>query len=177
MATGTPQPLNPEFGAKPSVYYINIPKTFLAGTVVNKATDECFEGADVTLKDIASGTEMKTKTNNYGDFEFEGLDSGKVYSLKIESAGYSPITKDSHRTQHRHILGRSIPKQIGKLAHTNLFSFLSSFSSRKHQRDRLRFPCVFASGNAANLRSTLVSAETEPCQPFDRCLAAFARRL
>ena len=95
MATGTPQPLHPEYGAKPSVYYINIPKTFLAGTVVNKATDECFEGADVTLKDVASGAEMKTKTNNYGDFEFEGLDSGKVYSLKIESAGYSPITKDT----------------------------------------------------------------------------------
>jgi tetrathionate reductase subunit B len=95
VATGTPQPLNPEFGAKPSVYYIDIPKTFLAGTVVDKATDECFEGADVTLKDVASGKELKTKTNNYGDFEFEGLDSGKVYSLKIESAGYSSITKDT----------------------------------------------------------------------------------
>jgi len=95
VATGTPQPLNPEFGAKPSVYYINMPKTFLAGSVFDKTNNDCFEGADVTLKDIASGREMKTKTNNYGDFEFEGLDSGKVYSLKIESAGYSTITKDS----------------------------------------------------------------------------------
>jgi hypothetical protein len=90
-----PVPLHPEYWTQNRVYYMGLPKTFIAGTVVNKATDECFEGADVTLKDIATGKEMKAKTNNYGDFEFEGLDSGKVYSLKIESAGYSPITKDT----------------------------------------------------------------------------------
>ena len=95
VATGTPQPLNPEYGAKPSVFYINIPKTFIAGSVVNKATDECFEGADVTLKDIAADKELKTKTNNYGDFEFEGLDGGKVYSLRVEAAGYTPITMEA----------------------------------------------------------------------------------
>ncbi len=95
VATGTPQPMNPEFGAKPSVYYIKLPKMFIAGSVVNKANDECFEGADVTLKDIVAGKELKTKTNNYGDFEFEGLDGGKVYSLRIEAPGYSTITMDS----------------------------------------------------------------------------------
>ena len=95
VATGTPQPLTPEYGAKPSVYYINIPKMFIAGSVVNKATDECFEGADVTLKDVAAGKELKTKTNNYGDFEFEGLDGGKVYSLRVEAAGYTPITMEA----------------------------------------------------------------------------------
>ncbi|WP_455284054.1 4Fe-4S dicluster domain-containing protein [[Eubacterium] cellulosolvens] len=95
VATGAPQPLHPEYGAKPNVLYINIPKNFLAGSVVDKANDECFEGADVTLKDIASGKEMKTKTNNFGDFEFEGLDSDRAYSLRIEAAGYAPITMDT----------------------------------------------------------------------------------
>jgi len=61
--------------------------------VVNKATDECFEGADVTLKDVAADKELKT--NNYGDFEFEGLDGGKVYSLRVEAAGYTPITMEA----------------------------------------------------------------------------------
>jgi len=95
VATGTPQPLNPEFGVKPNVFYINIPKTFLAGTVVDKASDECFEGANVTLTDVASGTTRTTTTNNYGDFEFEGLDSGKVYSLSISATGYTTITQNS----------------------------------------------------------------------------------
>jgi Fe-S-cluster-containing dehydrogenase component len=95
VATGEPQPLHPEYGAKPNVFYINIPKTFLAASVVDKTNDECFEGADVTLTDIAAGKTMTTKTDNYGDFEFEGLDSGKVYSLRIEAPGYTAITMDS----------------------------------------------------------------------------------
>jgi tetrathionate reductase subunit B len=95
VASGTPQPLHPEYGVKPNVFYIDLPKTFLAGTVVDKTNDECFEGADVTLKDVASGSVMTTKTNNYGDFEFEGLESGKVYSLSIAASGYSTLTKDT----------------------------------------------------------------------------------
>jgi tetrathionate reductase subunit B len=89
------QPLHPEYGTSPKVYYIELPKTFLAGTVVNGITDECFEGADVTLTDIASGSKLSTKTNNFGDFEFEGLDSGKTYSLLIEASGYASYKADA----------------------------------------------------------------------------------
>jgi len=38
---------------------------------------------------------VKTKTNNYGDFEFDGLNPGR-YTVKLEYAGYAtkiiPIT-------------------------------------------------------------------------------------
>jgi tetrathionate reductase subunit B len=95
VAAGTAKPPNPEFATNPRVYYINLPKTFIAGTVVNGSTDDCFEGANVTLKDTASGATMSTTTNNYGDFEFEGLDSGKTYSLTIQASGYTTITQDS----------------------------------------------------------------------------------
>jgi len=95
VAAGTAKSLNPEFGTNPRVYYTNMPKTFIAGTVVNGSTDECFEGAAVTLKDTASGATMSTTTNNYGDFEFEGLDGGKTYSLTIQASGYTTITQDS----------------------------------------------------------------------------------
>jgi Fe-S-cluster-containing dehydrogenase component len=108
VASKTAQPMNPEFGAKPNVYYINPKKYFLAGSVADKATDECFEGADVTLTDIhgspaayeggsqiPAGAQTKIKTNNYGDFEFEGLDIGKEYSLSIEAPGYTPIVMAS----------------------------------------------------------------------------------
>ena len=35
---------------------------------------------------------MTTKTNNYGDFEFEGLEANKNYSIKIEAKGYYPVS-------------------------------------------------------------------------------------
>jgi hypothetical protein len=41
------------------------------------------------------GKLVKTKTNNYGDFEFDGLNPGK-YTVKLEYAGYAakniPVT-------------------------------------------------------------------------------------
>lgn len=43
VAAETAKPLHPEFGTESKVFYINLPKTFLAGTVVNGSTDECFE--------------------------------------------------------------------------------------------------------------------------------------
>ncbi len=96
------QPIHPEYGAKPKVFYIDLPKTFLAGSLVS-STKECLEGADLTLTDTTSGQKRTMKTNNFGDFEFEGLDSGKSYSLLIEAAGHAPykidaiqLTKDTY---------------------------------------------------------------------------------
>ena len=42
----------------------------------------------VTL--IGDGEKKATRTNNYGDFEFEGLPADKEYSVKIEYPGYKP---------------------------------------------------------------------------------------
>ena len=42
--------LKPEAGAKPRVYYIDLPnKYFIAGEVFDPEDDECLEGAKVTL--------------------------------------------------------------------------------------------------------------------------------
>jgi Fe-S-cluster-containing dehydrogenase component len=43
------EPLNPELKTRPNVVYLDVPKTFLAGSVVYSDKDECFEGASVTL--------------------------------------------------------------------------------------------------------------------------------
>jgi tetrathionate reductase subunit B len=79
--------LHPEFGLKPNVYYIGLPKRFVAGTVIFGDTDECAENVNVTL--VGKGHKEAIKTNNYGDFEFEGLNADKDFTIKIEHSGYT----------------------------------------------------------------------------------------
>jgi Fe-S-cluster-containing dehydrogenase component len=80
--------LHPEFGLRPRVKYISIPKRFIAGTVIFKHRDECAENVKVTLS--SGGKKQTVRTNNFGDFEFEGLEEGGDFSLKIEHSGYTP---------------------------------------------------------------------------------------
>jgi len=93
VASGKTEVLNPEHKAKPRVYYMNLPKTFIAGSVLYGDVDECAEGVTVTLIDQSTGKSAKATTNNFGDFEFDGLNPGK-YAVKIEGAGYAPKTVD-----------------------------------------------------------------------------------
>ena len=85
-----------EHKAKPRVYYTNIPRKFVAGTVYDPKEKEVIIGATCTLTD-AKGKKLSAKTDNFGDFWFEGLDTG-TYSLKIESDGKAK-TFDSLSTE------------------------------------------------------------------------------
>ena len=94
LKSGKAEAFHPEFNTKPNTYYIGlykITKCFIAGSVVFGDVDECAEGVTATL--TANGKSVKTTTNNYGNFEFEGLDAGK-YSVKFECTGYALKTID-----------------------------------------------------------------------------------
>jgi len=80
--------LNPEFGSKPRVYYIGLPKRFVAGTVLCEKIGEPLENAKITLSNLSTRESITTKADNYGDFEFEGLEIGGKFSILIEKAGY-----------------------------------------------------------------------------------------
>jgi len=80
--------LHPEFELKSRVKYIGIPKRFIAGTVLFKDKDQCAENAKVTL--TGQGKKQTVRTNNFGDFEFEGLGEGEDFTVKIEHSGYAP---------------------------------------------------------------------------------------
>jgi len=87
--------LHPEYGLKPKVYYIGLPRRFIAGTVIfEDRDDECAGNVTVTL--YGATIREAVKTDNYGDFEFEGLQPETEYSLRIEHAGYTP--KELHVT-------------------------------------------------------------------------------
>ncbi len=86
VAQGNAVSLRPGSGLKEKVLYIGLPKRFVAGTVVYGDTDECAGGVTVIL--VGEDGERTVETNNFGDFEFEGLAENAVYAVKIEAEGY-----------------------------------------------------------------------------------------
>ena len=86
--SGKAEILHPEYEMKEKVTYIGLPKRFVAGSVVLGDKDECAENVSVTL--TGEGEKKTVKTDNYGDFEFEGLPEDREYSVKIECPGYKP---------------------------------------------------------------------------------------
>lgn len=70
---------------KPRVYYLNIPKRFIAGTLYDPVEEEVIIGAKATLK-AADGSVFTTETDSYGDFWFEGIEPG-VYDLELAYGG------------------------------------------------------------------------------------------
>jgi len=77
--------LEPNFGPrlKTRVYYLNLPKRFIAGTVYDPTSKEVVIGATCTLS--GEGQEFTQTTNDWGDFWFEGLKVGRYY-LTIDKA-------------------------------------------------------------------------------------------
>ncbi|MCF8095607.1 MAG: hypothetical protein K9J79_09645 [Desulfobacteraceae bacterium] len=79
--------LSPEFELKEKVLYNGLPKRFISGTVVYQDKNECAENLQVEL---VGGTGKTTSiTNEFGDFEFEGLEADKTYRVIIDQSGYN----------------------------------------------------------------------------------------
>jgi Fe-S-cluster-containing dehydrogenase component len=83
--------LHPEHGLSPRVYYLNLPRKFIAGTVYTPADEEVAIGAACTL--TGEGETLTQTTNHWGDFCFEGLKTGR-YSLKIVSGEKTKMIRD-----------------------------------------------------------------------------------
>ncbi|MBN1188487.1 MAG: carboxypeptidase regulatory-like domain-containing protein [Dehalococcoidales bacterium] len=90
--------LHPEYGTKPRVYYIGLPKSFITGAVFDPDKDEVIAGATVTLVNARTGDETVTHSDHFGDFWFRGLDTG-VYSLILKAGGYPVKTIDHIDTE------------------------------------------------------------------------------
>jgi len=90
--------LHPEFEAKPRVYYIGLPKSFVAGAVYSPEEDECVQDAVATLTDSDTGEKFTAKTDNFGDFWFEDMKVDHTYSLRIEKDEYHPQEMGDIRT-------------------------------------------------------------------------------
>jgi Fe-S-cluster-containing dehydrogenase component len=86
-ANADTETLHPEFNADPLVRYIGLPKRFVAGEVVFQDNPgECAQGVTVSLS--GGGVDLETKTDLFGDFEFEGLAGNETYRVRIDAEGY-----------------------------------------------------------------------------------------
>lgn len=92
IASSTTEELNPAFGLKPNVRYIDLPKRFIAGEVVlGDRKGECASGITVFLS--SGATKLERRTDSFGDFEFDGLGASETYVLRVAHEGYAPVEK------------------------------------------------------------------------------------
>ena len=86
-----PGVFHPEYGTKPNVYYIDlykITKCFIGGSIALKDTDDCAENVKVALLNQATGETKTVYSNNFGAFEFDGLETNCKYTLSLEYSKY-----------------------------------------------------------------------------------------
>jgi hypothetical protein len=88
------QVMKPEAGTKPRVYYLNIPKKFVAGTVYDPKEKEVVIGATCTLTPAAGGAALTVATDEFGDFWFNDIDAG-TYALSIKADGFDVKAYDA----------------------------------------------------------------------------------
>jgi len=77
-------PLHPEFGTEPLVTYAGLPMTFVVGKVIDGRTGRYIKGAKVTLVS-SSGQTFTAVTDNFADFELDGLKNRQVYTVTVEA--------------------------------------------------------------------------------------------
>ena len=71
--------MKPELGTKPRVYYLNIPKKFIAGTVYDPIEKEVVVGATCTATPAGGGDAVAVDTDAFGDFWLKDLDDRRVH--------------------------------------------------------------------------------------------------
>lgn len=85
--------IKPELGLKTRVYYLNIMKRFIAGTVYCPEEKEVVIGAKLTLTN-EKGQTRTLETDHFGDFWFKDLEENAKYTLKIEKDGKVKVFED-----------------------------------------------------------------------------------
>ena len=79
---------------QPRVYYLNKPKRFIGGVVVDLEEEEVLIGAQVKLTNKATNEELSTLTDDFGDFWFKQIEAGE-YVIQVNADGYLTRTIDA----------------------------------------------------------------------------------
>ena len=69
------------------MYYLNLPKRFIGGIIVDLEADEVIIGAKITLENLDSGEIKVTESDEFGDFWFHQIPAAK-FRVYVEANGY-----------------------------------------------------------------------------------------
>ena len=109
VAAQKPYAMHPEYGLGDKVLYLNVPRKFVAGTLVLKDSDRCAENITVTLK--GDGVSLSAVTDAFGDFWFDGLEGKTGYTVEVAQPGFKPISLKV-RTHRDIVLGELFLEKI-----------------------------------------------------------------
>jgi len=84
------EPLPELAGFGPKVFYLHLPKRFVAGTAVDFVDDEVVIGAKVELSNETAVVAVLV-TDDLGDFKFDQV-APENYTVTIVAAGYEPLS-------------------------------------------------------------------------------------
>lgn len=88
---------------KPRMYYLNLPKRFIGGIVIDLEEDEVIVGAKVTLENLETGDVRATETDEFGDFWFHQTPAAN-YRVYFEAEGYlTRVIETSTRDEDRNM--------------------------------------------------------------------------
>ena len=82
---------------EPRVRYLNLPKRFVAGIVVDLEVEEVIIGAKVTLENKQTGEVLVSETDEFGDFWFHQVEPAP-YRIYVEAGGYLTRAVESDAT-------------------------------------------------------------------------------
>ena len=86
LADNEAEPFHPEYGTRPRVCYVGLPKPHLSGTVRLADTGECAADVTVTLT-TPDDAQLTMVTDCFGDFEFRDVAAG-TGRISFELGGY-----------------------------------------------------------------------------------------
>lgn len=93
-----------QFAEGSRFYYLNLPKRWIAGTLVDKEANEVVIGADVVVKDDNGNIVSTLQTDDFGDFFSESFDKA-IYTVAIDVPGFAPLELIADCTQKDVVLG------------------------------------------------------------------------
>ena len=82
----------PEAKAAPRAFWRGLPKPWIAGALLDPATDEVVIGAQISVTDEKTGVAIKVESDAFGDFWIRELAEGQSYTVDIAACGFAPFS-------------------------------------------------------------------------------------
>jgi tetrathionate reductase subunit B len=79
---------HPEYQAAPRVYWKGLPRPWIAGKVIDAASDEVMSNVAITSTDLFEDGSVTVRSDEFGDFWIRGVQNDRKYRLEIKKDGY-----------------------------------------------------------------------------------------